>query len=350
MPITVVEDRVKKIMNDVITQDDTAPRVDVAVAVIVNSKGEFMLALRPQGKPYAGYWEFPGGKLEHGEQPQHALQRELEEELGIRVNVAYPWVTHVFDYPHAKVKLHFFRVLNWSGELRPKEGQQIAWQSLQKRIVEPLLPANGPILRALRLPSTYAISNAENSGVKLFMKQLELALRRGLRFVQIREKAMPRKSLLSLTKDAVELAHEFGARVLVNSDIGVAEEAKADGVHLTSVQLGDISIRPTLACCGASCHDAADLDRAVRLGVDFVVLGPVQFTPSHASVTPLGWELFSLLIRDYPLPVYALGGLQQHDMTTSWKHGAHGIAMLSAIWPEILGKDKKTTLADNTSV
>jgi len=99
MQTTVVEgDNVKKVMSDIIAQDDAAPRVKVAVAVIANIKGEFLLAQRPSGKPYAGYWEFPGGKLENGEQAEHALARELHEELGIHVNIAYPWVTHLFDY------------------------------------------------------------------------------------------------------------------------------------------------------------------------------------------------------------------------------------------------------------
>ncbi len=325
-------------MSEIVSLADAAPCIDVAVAVIINAKGEFVLAQRPPGKPYAGYWEFPGGKLEAGETPEEALARELREELGICVNVAFPWVTQFFEYPHARVKLYFFKVLSWSGELLPKEHQQVTWQTLQKRLVEPLLPANGPILRALALPTTYAISNAEKSGIKVFMKQLELALRKGLRLVQIREKAMSQSSLLSFSKGVVELAHEFGARVVVNTDVDVAVEAQADGVHLTSAQLNDISLRPDVAWCGASCHNAAELERAAGLGVDFVVLGPVNATPSHGGLTPLGWELFSELIRDYPLPVYALGGLRDHDMTTAWRHGAHGISMLNAVWPSVTVK------------
>ncbi|MBA2484433.1 MAG: NUDIX domain-containing protein, partial [Nitrosomonas sp.] len=75
--------------------------------------GSFLLARRPEGKPYPGYWEFPGGKIETGESPLAALERELQEELGIHITLAYPWITRVFTYTHATVRLHFFRVTTW---------------------------------------------------------------------------------------------------------------------------------------------------------------------------------------------------------------------------------------------
>jgi len=104
--------------------------VEVAAAVLQRPDGSFLLAQRPPDKIWAGYWEFPGGKIEPGETPYHALVRELREELGITVTTAYPWVTRVFAYPHATVRLNFFRVTAWSGELHPHEGQQFAWPPL----------------------------------------------------------------------------------------------------------------------------------------------------------------------------------------------------------------------------
>ena len=99
--------------------------VEVAAAVIQRADGAFLLARRPAGKVYAGYWEFPGGKLEAGEAPERALARELHEELGIDACTAYPWVTRVFAYPHATVRLNFFRVTAWKGEPHPREDQAI---------------------------------------------------------------------------------------------------------------------------------------------------------------------------------------------------------------------------------
>ena len=101
-----------------------------------------------------------------------------------------------------------------------------------------------------------------------------------------------------------------------------------DGLHFSSAQLMSASSRPEAGLCGASCHNAEELFQAERLGMDFVVLGPVLSTLSHPGATPIGWRKFSAIIRDFTLPVYALGGMLPEDLTTSWEHGAHGIAMM----------------------
>src|SRR3989442_1780891 len=126
--------------------------VDVAVAVLIRSDGAALLAQRPASKVYSGYWEFPGGKIEPGEPVAEALGREIREELGIEIERAYPWITRVFTYPHAKVRLHFYRVTAWRGEPRALEHQAIAWQRPDAVELDPLLPANGPVIRNLMLP------------------------------------------------------------------------------------------------------------------------------------------------------------------------------------------------------
>jgi 8-oxo-dGTP diphosphatase len=128
--------------------DSTRPPVDVAVGVLLRDDGAFLVTSRPPGKVYAGYWEFPGGKLESGETVEQALRRELVEELGITIGAAVPWQTTTFDYPHALVRLHFCKVVAWEGELQMREGQQMAWQQLPVT-VEPVLPGTVPVLRWL---------------------------------------------------------------------------------------------------------------------------------------------------------------------------------------------------------
>ncbi len=123
-------------------------RVHVAVGVLLHADGSFLLTSRPDGKPYAGYWEFPGGKLELGETVEQALQRELQEELGIHVTQVNRWKVDDFDYPHAQVRLHFCKVTAWQGDLQMREGQQMAWQRLPVT-VEPVLPGTWPVLRWL---------------------------------------------------------------------------------------------------------------------------------------------------------------------------------------------------------
>ena len=317
--------------------------VEVAAAVLQKPDGTFLLAQRPPGKIWAGYWEFPGGKIEPGETPYHALVRELREELGITVTTAYPWLTRVYTYPHATVKLNFFRVTAWSGELHPHEGQQFAWQSPaalrylranggDAATVSPMLPANAPIMRALSLPTLYAISNVAELGEVEFMRRLEAALGKGFRLVQLREKNYARDALRALALKMLPLIRQHDARLIINADIELAKEIGADGVQLTGAQLAELSVRPDVDWCGASCHNAEELRRAEQLGCDFVLLSPVLATQSHPGAPHLGWENFAAISAGSSIPVYALGGLTHADMQAAWQHGAHGVALLRQAW------------------
>lgn len=132
---------------------DQRTPVDVAVGVLIERdaqgrEGRFLLTSRPEGKVYAGYWEFPGGKLEAGETVHQALARELQEELGIRIEASQPWHDLVMDYPHARVRLHFCKVFAWEGDFEMREGQRMAWESLPV-VSRPVLPGTIPVLQWL---------------------------------------------------------------------------------------------------------------------------------------------------------------------------------------------------------
>lgn len=305
--------------------------IDAAVAVLLRQDGQVLLGQRPEGKPWAGWWEFPGGKIEEGESPYHALQRELEEELGTQAIDVFPWLTRSFAYPEKTVKLHFFIVRRWTAEPHGREGQQLVWQNPAHLSVSPMLPANEPILSALSLPPVYAISNLAEMGEAVFFAQLKKALDSGLRLIQVREKQLSASELKTFAARVIALAKPYAAKVLINADIDLASELNADGVHLTANQLMALQSKPDNLLCAASCHDAPELAQAQSLALDFVVLAPVMPTLSHPGAQSLGWESFTHLIKDYSLPVYALGGLQPQDMTTAWEHGAHGIAMQRAV-------------------
>ncbi len=306
--------------------------VDVVAAVVVEPDGRFLLAERPAGKVYAGYWEFPGGKVEPGESRRAALARELHEELGIEVDEASTWLTRIYTYPHATVRLNFFRVTRWHGEPHGKENQRLSWQMIDAVKVAPLLPANGTILRALGLPAVYAVSQAAELGAPLFLERLEAALENGLRLIQLREKEMSADGLERLAVQVVRLARAHGARVLVSGDLGLARAAEADGVHLTAAQLMALSERPEIEWCAASAHNAEELAQAAALGLDFVVLSPVKPTLSHPGAAVLGWDGFAELAAGMPMPVYALGGMRADDLDQARRAGAHGIAMLRGAW------------------
>ncbi len=307
-------------------------RIEVAAAVIYDAEGRFLLAQRPAGKAFEGYWEFPGGKVEAGESAADAMRRELREELGIEVDAVSPWLTRDFEYSHASVRLRFFRIDAWRGEPHGREGQRFVWQDARGVSVAPVLPANGPILRALELPAVYGITQAEAIGADAFKRQLEDALQRGLRLVQVREKTLSRAALHAFAADVVTLSHRHGARVLINSDAALALETGADGVHLTSAQLRTLARRPACDWVAASCHTRAEVEVATRLGADFVVAGPVMATPTHPGAPTLGWPGFAACIKDTAVPVYALGGMRPEDLPTARRYGAHGVAMLRGAW------------------
>jgi 8-oxo-dGTP diphosphatase len=299
--------------------------LEVAAAVIQRADGAFLLARRPRGKVYAGYWEFPGGKIEPGEPAERALERELREELGIEPSTAYPWLTREYVYPHAAVRLNFFRVTAWRGDPHPREEQAIAWQRLGAPLAAPMLPANAPILAALGLPYEYAVTDAERRGSEVMLSQIHKRLAQGLRLIQVRDRDLARRD--AFVQDVVGAAHRFGARVLVSGG-----SAYGDGVHFTATQLVALRERPPAGLAAASCHDAAELAHAMALGLDFAVLGPVRSTPTHPGARTLGLDGFARLVRGASIPVYAIGGMMRADLELVWRAGGHGVAMIGGAW------------------
>lgn len=305
----------------------------VAAAVLLRPDGQVLLAQRPVGKAYEGYWEFPGGKLEPGESPRAALDRELREELGIVVRRAAPWFVQEFVYPHAHVELNFFRVYAWEGELVGHDGQAFAWQTPGHYDVGPLLPANTRILAALALPAVYGITNAEDTDEAAFLARAERVLAGGLRLVQVRDRSWPHARRAALAAALVPIAHRHGARVLWNGSADEARAAGCDGVHWTAQRMSEATERPDGLLCAASCHTAAEIARAGHLGLDFAVMGPVAVTPTHPAAVPLGWQEFARIVEAARLPVYALGGLRAADLAMAIDHGAHGVALRRDAWP-----------------
>lgn len=301
-----------------------AQAVEVAAAVIERPDGSFLLAQRPAGKVYAGWWEFPGGKVETGEPAEQALARELREELGIDVLRAYPWISRVHIYEHATVVLHFFRVVEWSGEPTSREGQAFVWQRLDAPMVEPMLPANAPVLASLALPLEYAITDAQTLGAAEQLARVEARMKDDLRLVQVRDKDNWERARLIFVVSS--MARQYGAKVLVNGGPAV------DGIHLTAEQLVTHRARPQGGLVAASCHTAQELGHAMAIGLDFVVLGPVKATRSHPGAQTLGWDGFRRIAEGSSIPVYAIGGLRREDLDEARQAGAHGLAMISGSW------------------
>ena len=307
--------------------------VEVVAAVLMRDGAngrEYLLAQRPEGKVYAGYWEFPGGKVEPGETLSEALIREIQEELAVTIDATWPWLCCEYDYPHALVRIKFFRTLSWHGDIVPVEHSGLTWARIGHPVdVAPVLPANGPMLRALALPSIYAITNATGNGIDAELARLKKALADGLRLIQIRDKSLPTEQRKAFAEQVMALAKTYAdACILINDDAELAQAIGAQGLHLSSGQLAQLDTRPAFEWVAASCHSAADLAKAATLGLDFALLSPVLPTASHPEATGIGWDAFEQLSRLSPIPIFALGGMQAELLETAMQHGAHGIALM----------------------
>lgn len=323
------------------TTDDVVPvvrMIHVVAGALIDADGRVLLAQRPPGKHLAGYWEFPGGKVEPGESAQDALRRELREEIGVEVESAEPLIRVPWHYGEKSILLDAYVVRGFRGEPASGEGQALRWVPLDALDRREMPPADHPVITALQLPDVYLITPEPQVGSEgereAFLARLQSALDRGIRLVQLRAKQLPREVLRELALAAQARVRAAGARMLLNGDIELVRELGLDGVHLSSAQLASLSERPLPRgfWVSASCHDADELHRAARLDVDFAVLGPVQATSSHPQASPLGWDRFAGLVSSCPLPVYALGGMLAKNIAASREASAHGIAGISGLW------------------
>jgi 8-oxo-dGTP diphosphatase len=314
--------------------DPAEAPVHVVAAVLQDARGRVLLARRTEGRDLAGAWEFPGGKVEAGETPQQALDRELHEELGIRVLAATPLIRVPHAYPAKRILLDVYAVSAFEGNPRGRERQALAWSPMEKLKGYPMPAADRPVVAALTAPDRYVIS-PEPGNRTGFLGRLERALAAGARKIQLRAREMAAADLRALARDAQVRCRAHGAHLLVNGEPGLAMELCL-GLHLRSAQLMALSERPRLAkgqLLAASCHDAAELAQAERLGLDFAVLGPVAATDSHPGATPLGWARFAELREAVSLPIYALGGMKPADVAQARRHGGQGVAGIRGLWP-----------------
>lgn len=322
----------------------TPDRTHVVAAAIVDGKST-LVARRQTGVHQGGLWEFPGGKLEPGESRQSALAREIEEELGIEVTRARPLIRIPHDYDDARVLLDVWWVDSWKGEPHGKEGQTVEWCSIDTLESGAFPAANRAIITAVQLPAIYLITPEPSTMPDQGLGWLEDRLRQGrVGLVQLRSKRLAERDYHRLTNQVARLCADYGAKVLVNTDPGLALQTQASGVHLTARRLRDCSKRPLDPehLVGASCHNGEELAHACRIGVDFAVLSPVAKTRSHPHATPMGWEVFRELVETATMPVYALGGMQLNDIDTAWEHGAQGIATISGLSGKTPASIRKT--------
>ena len=306
----------------------------VAAGVLENARGEILVARRFDHAHQGGLWEFPGGKVEVGEDVRAGLSRELTEELGITVDTARPLIRVRHDYPDRSVLLDVWRVTSWRGRIHGREGQELEWLAAEALPELPMPAADVPIVRAVRLPDRYLITPSPGADTDGFLAALSASIDAGVKLVGLRAKALPAAELAALCARASLVCRARGARLLVNAGTELLEAGGVDGIHLDSARLMAATARPVpeQALLAASCHDTSELAHAEHIGVDFAVLSPVAATDTHPGATPMGWPRFRELVEEVNLPVFALGGMGPGDLDAAWEHGGQGIAGIRGLW------------------
>ena len=315
-------------LNAAMNVDQTQLPISIVIGIVKNEMGQFFISRRDETAHQGGFWEFAGGKVEHGETLHAALARELKEEIGIEMHHAMPLIGFRHAYDDRVVHLHVFSVTDFTGEVVSCAGQESAWVSLNELSGYTFPAANRVILTALNLPPYYAILDDSEGDLDA---QLTHLLAQNITLIQARLKKTTRQEADHFLRKAYPICRAAGVKLLVNSGIENAFSLLSDGVHLTRIDLLERRSRPdNVKWLSASCHNQLELEHAQKIGVDFAVLSPVWETASHPQAKTLGWVGFSELASLYAMPIYALGGLKKSQLTTAYYAGAQGICGIRA--------------------
>jgi len=311
--------------------------IHVVAGVLRDTRGRILLARRTEGRDLAGAWEFPGGKLEPGESPAKALERELFEELGIRIGKVEPLISVPQHYADKSIVLDVYTVQSYTGIPKGREKQALAWSPLDKLASYPMPPADKPVVAALKQSGLLAITPEFYGDKQNFLMLIEQQLKSGIGFIQLRCKSLSPKKLKELAIDIRTLCQEHETVLYINEDIALARLLGCP-VHLKSGQLMQADIASQLAGhpFSASCHGVEELKAAEMLDATFALLGPVLQTNSHPGVQGIGWKGFIDLRNEVSLPIFALGGVGPNDLADARQCGAQGVAGISHFWPQKL--------------
>lgn len=311
--------------------------VHVAVAVIQNQHGQFLIAKRPQDSHQGGLWEFPGGKIENNESVLEALKRELFEEIGVTLIQATPLIRIHHDYGDKTVLLDVWSVVEFSGEAFSKEGQKTCWAKQDDFRLYKFPAANLAIIKAIQLPSKYMITGKFNDEDEL-ISRIQTSLNNGIKLIQFRANHLDEKIYFEYAKRIFTDCEDKNAKLLLNTSNKNYKKYKASkfshGLHLNSkeIKLFSPCDKHEDLLFSTSTHNDEEIRLAEIKNIDFILLSPVKKTLSHPNSKPLGWNNFKQLTDNANIPVYALGGMSESDLKISKEHGGQGISAIGAFW------------------
>jgi 8-oxo-dGTP diphosphatase len=299
--------------------------VHVAVGVIRKKSNKILIAKRHKHLHQGDLWEFPGGKLEKGENVKQALARELKEELNLTVEQAKPLISINHQYDDLTVYLDVWEVVEFSGDIKSCEGQPIRWVNSDELKNFDFPAANLPIITAAMLPRYYAI--LDDDKLEKLQQNFLNFITKGIKLIQLRAKSLSEKEILEFMCFIKPYCEKSDVHLILNSAMANAWELAQSGLHLTGKDLQALSTKPKgIKWIGASCHTLKDLQLAERHQLDFAVLGAVLPTATHPGIENLGWGKFSKMTSQVNIPVYALGGMNLSDQDQAIYSGAQGIA------------------------
>ena len=308
-------------------------RQRISIGIIENQHQQVLVAQRKQGKHLQGCWEFPGGKVEPQESFKMALRRELNEELGIHAHSMTKLIELQHQYEDRHLHFQVFKIDKFFGRAQGVELQQLQWVSYSELALHHFPAANSAMLDALMMPSTYMIADKDVFNDELF-SHVQKQLHAGVSLIQYRACSESRQLYVENAMRLKKLCEEFDAKLICNCDLAWIGEINADGIHLNSRRLYDVSCQPNsykgLEFFSVSCHNEEEVQMANKIGVRCMLIGSVNQTQSHTESHPLGWSRFNQLCSIANRPVYALGGMSLNDVKTASVFGAQGIAAIRA--------------------
>ncbi len=304
----------------------------VVVGIIKNNYNKILLIKRPSNKFMANFWELPGGKIKTKENEITALIRELKEELNICVLKAKFCLKISHQYPDKNVLVSVFSITNFSGHITNNEGHKLAWLNETTINNYRVLPTMDKVINFIKLSPIYWISS-ENFTIE----QLHKKLVSGLRLVQFRHKGDMDYKKQQLLLASIKLCKQYSAKILLN----IAKKYhnkdlinKVDGLHLSTNEAKNLTTRPLAnnKLLAISTHNKEQLQQALNLNADFALLSPINITNSHKNTMPLGWDNAKKIIKNSPIPIFALGGIKSNDLLFANNAGFFGIAGISKIF------------------